>query len=61
MALTRMEDLKSDMCRWPHGDPRNKEKFHFCGAKRSSGSAYCCEHEHVARRGSGDSDAKKAA
>lgn len=31
-----------DPCRWPIGDPR-KPGFHFCGARRSSGS-YCAEH-----------------
>lgn len=52
MTISKMEDLKGHMCRWPHGDPRNKDKFHFCGDRRDQGSPYCHKHEHIARRGS---------
>lgn len=39
--------LKSTSCRWPLGDPREKE-FGFCGQTQCEESAYCAEHHAVA-------------
>lgn len=38
-----MVDLKERMCRWPHGDPKDKD-FHFCGERTQSGFTYCDKH-----------------
>lgn len=61
MTISKMEDLKSNMCRWPFGDPRQKDKFHFCGAPRDGASAYCCMHERMARRSNETGSATKKA
>ena len=42
-----LTDLKAGECRWPIGDPREKN-FGFCGCKAISGLPYCLEHAHVA-------------
>lgn len=34
-------------CRWPHGDPQDKE-FFFCGAKTIEGLPYCGHHSERA-------------
>ena len=35
--------LTERMCKWPHGDPRDKD-FHFCGKAAQPGMPYCGEH-----------------
>lgn len=45
MALT---DLKPNQCRWPIGDPQDKD-FGFCGAHGAdSAMPYCPEHAQLA-------------
>lgn len=39
--------LKANMCRWPIGDPGDKD-FHFCGCYAPVGQPYCAEHMKVA-------------
>ena len=36
--------LSDKTCRWPCGDPLDKEEFHFCGLMPESGSVYCTLH-----------------
>ncbi len=44
MSNTTMEELKPGMCRWPIGEPEDKD-FHFCAdKKRDPGMPYCEEH-----------------
>ena len=38
-----MIDLKSGMCRWPFGNPEDKD-FHFCGDRSEPDSSYCKKH-----------------
>jgi GcrA cell cycle regulator len=40
-------DLQSDDCRWPLGDPRERD-FHFCGAVQLPGYPYCERHCRIA-------------
>lgn len=42
-----MHDLKGSMCRWPFGDPQEKD-FHFCGDRKMPGFPYCEEHAKAA-------------
>lgn len=56
MSEIKLEDLKTNMCRWPIGDPKNEE-FHFCGKLKASGVPYCRHHEEMAYR----SDARSSA
>ncbi len=42
----RLEELDKNQCRWPIGDPKEKD-FHFCGAQLIGGS-YCDAHRRVA-------------
>jgi GcrA cell cycle regulator len=35
--------LERRHCRWPLGDPRDRD-FRYCGGKRLSGFPYCAEH-----------------
>ena len=35
-------------CRWPFGDPKDKEDFRFCGKKSKPGKSYCSEHAEKA-------------
>ena len=42
-----LADLKAGQCRWPIGDPREKN-FGFCGCKALPGLPYCLEHSQVA-------------
>lgn len=39
----KLKDLENDMCRWPIGDPKDKD-FVFCGCKKVEGLPYCVEH-----------------
>lgn len=43
MSIITMEKLKSGMCRWPIGNPEDKD-FHFCGEQCDPASPYCDEH-----------------
>lgn len=40
-------DLKAQECRWPLGDPRDKN-FGFCGHASVAGFPYCAEHARSA-------------
>lgn len=40
-------DLKKSECRWPIGDPQDKN-FGFCGDHALDGLPYCMEHSQVA-------------
>ena len=42
-----LTDLTLHSCRWPIGDPKDKE-FHFCGKEAILGKPYCAEHIMVA-------------
>lgn len=46
-GLTLME-LRSGVCRWPFGDPREPETFRFCGAPCDAARSYCECHRNVA-------------
>ena len=39
-----MVDLEARMCRWPNGDPQDKESFNFCGCDAVAGLPYCDDH-----------------
>jgi len=41
-------DLKDRMCRWPNGDPKEKENFNFCGCETIAGLPYCETHARAA-------------
>jgi GcrA cell cycle regulator len=43
-------DLKAGECRWPHGDPREKENFYFCGAPITALRPYCGPHCALGRK-----------
>ena len=43
MTVMTMMKLESGMCRWPIGEPEDKD-FHFFAAKCEVGSPYCPEH-----------------
>ncbi len=43
----KLKDLENDMCRWPSGDPKDKD-FVFCGCQKVEGLPYCLEHCKVA-------------
>lgn len=40
-------DLTEHTCRWPIGDPTEKE-FHFCGRKSDDSTPYCGHHRRIA-------------
>jgi len=42
-----LQDLGANACRWPLGDPREKN-FGFCGCKTEAGEVYCAEHRALA-------------
>lgn len=44
----KMADLRERMCRWPIGDPKDVEHFHFCGEGAVPGMSYCAEHARAA-------------
>jgi GcrA cell cycle regulator len=37
-------NISDRMCKWPFGDPRYPDEFHFCGAQPMTGSRYCSYH-----------------
>ncbi len=39
----RLMDLKTNTCRWPIGEPEDKD-FHFCGKQTTMGKPYCPDH-----------------
>lgn len=45
--LYTLMELKPRMCRWPCGDPKEKD-FGFCGDHAMAGLPYCAEHAKVA-------------
>ncbi len=51
MSIITMEDLKSGMCRWPVGDPKDDD-FHFCGKPGEPGISYCQNHTELAHNSS---------
>ncbi|WP_225766602.1 GcrA family cell cycle regulator [Inquilinus sp. Marseille-Q2685] len=40
-------NLTERMCKWPIGDPRDKD-FHFCGKAAHGNLPYCAEHAAIA-------------
>jgi GcrA cell cycle regulator len=44
--------LKGNMCRWPMGDPREKN-FGFCGESSIAGLPYCADHAKAAYQAAG--------
>ncbi len=50
MSLITMKTLKSSMCHWPIGDPRDGD-FHFCGDPSEQGRPYCVQHNDKAHSG----------
>ncbi|WP_026873860.1 GcrA family cell cycle regulator [Inquilinus limosus] len=40
-------NLTERMCKWPIGDPRDKD-FHFCGKASHGNLPYCAEHAAIA-------------
>lgn len=51
-------DLRENTCRWPSGDPREKD-FHFCGCPTQDGSPYCAYHTKIAYSNSSKSDGRQ--
>lgn len=45
--LRGVRDLSEQVCKWPIGDPSDKE-FGFCGREKVCNSPYCEEHARVA-------------
>lgn len=43
MSNITMAELQSGMCRWPFGNPEDKE-FHFCGDLCDPALPYCPTH-----------------
>lgn len=41
-------ELTDKTCRYPHGDPQDKDNFSFCGAPSLPGLPYCAHHAAVA-------------
>jgi GcrA cell cycle regulator len=39
-----MVELDARACRWPNGDPQDKENFSFCGCDAVAGLPYCEDH-----------------
>lgn len=44
---TTVPTLKTNMCKWPIGDPA-RDDFHFCGQPTSTGKSYCAYHARLA-------------
>jgi GcrA cell cycle regulator len=47
MSKLTLRHLKNDMCRWPIGDPGNRD-FHFCGQRSRPARPYCEYHADIA-------------
>ncbi len=45
--LTTVATLKTNMCKWPVGDPASDD-FHFCGQAAPTGKSYCPYHASLA-------------
>lgn len=43
MSDITLAELKKNMCKWPIGDPLEKD-FHFCGDSRHDEHSYCEKH-----------------
>lgn len=46
-SLHSLRDLSENLCKWPIGDPGDKE-FGFCGRDKKCNSPYCDDHSRVA-------------
>lgn len=53
--------LKHGECRWPHGDPRDKENFWFCGESQAPERPYCWKHCGMAYANPADRRRRRAA
>lgn len=42
-----LPEVEADMCRWPLGDPREKN-FGFCGCPKAPGTSFCAHHKQLA-------------
>lgn len=61
MSAMTMKELKSGICRWPIGDPRDGD-FHFCSESSEPGISYCQHHTELAHNtGAGNRTKKKSA
>jgi GcrA cell cycle regulator len=40
--------LNENTCKWPNGDPSDKENFAFCGQRSKSLTPYCEYHSRIA-------------
>lgn len=47
LRLVTIDDLGSDMCRWPVGDP-SRSDFRYCGGSAPAGRPYCQHHAAMA-------------
>ncbi len=45
--MTTVATLKTNMCKWPVGDPASDD-FHFCGQPAPTGKSYCPYHASLA-------------
>ena len=45
-------ELSDKTCRYPHGDPKERDNFSFCGAPSLPGVPYCAHHAAVAYQAS---------
>ena len=54
-----LRELKRNECRWPYGDPRQKD-FYFCGKKKVPGLPYCEFHARRAFQHSSQVTARAA-
>jgi GcrA cell cycle regulator len=53
-------ELRLDECRWPYGDPRDKD-FRFCGGRQLDGRPYCGVHCRMAYQPLGTKRERQAA
>jgi GcrA cell cycle regulator len=44
----RLDQLTDATCKWPVGDPQEKDSFYFCGGRSLDGLPYCAGHCRVA-------------
>jgi GcrA cell cycle regulator len=40
--------LNDQMCKWPLGDPTDRDNFHYCGHRNFNGFPYCEYHSRIA-------------